>query len=102
MKYLIYRTDFFNDQLQDIVLYIRDDFSQDEANDYLDYLEEQLENLSSFPYIGVVPRLTSIAKQGYRVLIVRQNLIFYQVFDDRKMIVLYAIVSSKRKYEDLI
>ena len=102
MKYLIYRTDFFNDQLQDIVLYIRDDFSQDEANEYLDYLEEQLENLSSFPYIGVVPRHTSIAKQGYRVLMVKQNLIFYKVFDDRKMIVLYAIISSKRKYEDLI
>ena len=102
MKYKIYRTDTFNDQLQNIVLYIRDEFSLQEAKDYLDYLENQISNFSSFPFLGAIPRMTALAKQGYRVLVSRQNIIFYKVFEDQSTIMLYAIVSSKREYEDLI
>lgn len=102
MKYAIYRTDTFNDQFQDILLYIRYEFSLENANSYLDYLEEQFSNLSMFPFIGSVPRLSSIAKQGYRVIVVRQNLIFYKIFEEKKIIILYAIVSSKSEYEDFI
>jgi len=102
MGYSIYRTDKFNDQLTDIIMYINEAFSNKEAIEYLDYLEIQINNLKEYPYIGVVPRYQSIAKQGYRAIICKQNIIFYKVNEDKKEIILHIIVSSKRNYINLI
>ncbi len=102
MSYKIIRTDKFNDQLIDIIMYIRDSFSKKEAQEYLDYLEKEISNLKDFPYIGVIPRYQPIAKQGYRAIICKQNIIFYKVNESTKEIVLNIIVSSKRNYINLI
>lgn len=98
MKYSVIRTDKFNDQLTDIILYINATFSKKEAIEYLDFLEIQINNLSEFPYIGVEPRYQPIAKQGYRALVCKQNIIFYKVNEEKKEIVLHIIVSSKKNY----
>ena len=102
MGYKIVRTDKFNDQLTDIIMYIRDSFSKKEAIDYLDYLESIINNLKDFPYGGVVPRYQAIAKQGYKAIICKQNILFYRVKEDSKEIILSIIVSSKRNYINLI
>ena len=102
MGYSIYRTDKFNDQLTDIIMYINEAFSKKEAIEYLDYLEIQINNLKEHPYIGVVPRYQAIAKQGYRALICKQNIIFYKINEEDKEIILNIIVSSKRNYINLI
>ena len=102
MSYKIVRTDKFNDQLTDIIMYIRDTFSKKEAVDYLDYLESIINNLKDFPYVGVVPRYQAIAKQGYRAIICKQNILFYKVKEDSKEIILSIIVSSKRNYINLV
>ena len=102
MCYKIVRTDKFNDQLTDIIMYIRDAFSKKEAVDYLDYLESIINNLKDFPYVGVVPRYQAIAKQGYRAIICKQNILFYKVKEDSKEIILSIIVSSKRNYINLV
>ena len=102
MGYKIVRTDKFNDQLTDIIMYIRDAFSKKEAVDYLDYLENIINNLKDFPYVGVVPRYQAIAKQGYRAIICKQNILFYKVKEDSKEIILSIIVSSKRNYINLV
>ena len=102
MCYKIVRTDKFNDQLTDIIMYIRDAFSKKEAVDYLDYLESIINNLKDFPYVGVVPRYQAIAKQGYRAIICEQNILFYKVKEDSKEIILSIIVSSKRNYINLV
>ena len=60
MSYKIVRTDKFNDQLTDIIMYIRDTFSKKDAVDYLNYLETIMNNLKDFPYIGVVPDRKSV------------------------------------------
>ena len=102
MSYKIVRTDKFNDQLTDIIMYIRDTFSKKEAVDYLNYLETIMNNLKDFPYIGVVPRYQCIAKQGYRAIICKQNILFYKINEETKEIILNIIVSSKRNYINLI
>lgn len=102
MGYKTIRTDKFNDQLIDIIMYIRDAFSKKEAVDYLDYLESIINNLKDFPYVGVVPRYQAIAKQGYRAIICKQNILFYKVKEDSNEIILSIIVSSKRNYINLV
>ena len=102
MSFKIVRTDKFNDQLTDIIMYIRDTFSKKEAIEYLNYLETVINNLKDFPNIGVVPRYQSIAKQGYRAIICKQNILFYKINEDTKEIILNIIVYSKRNYLNLI
>jgi toxin ParE1/3/4 len=102
MSYKNVRTDKFNDQLTDIIMYIKDAFSKKEAIDHLNYLETTINELKESPYIGVVPRYQPIAKQGYRAIICKQNIIFYKVNEISKEIMLNIIVSSKRNYINLI
>ncbi|MGM9970962.1 MAG: type II toxin-antitoxin system RelE/ParE family toxin [Anaeroplasmataceae bacterium] len=102
MDYSILRTDKFNDQLIDIIMYINDAFSKKDAYEFLDYIEEQIDKLKMYPLMGVVPRYQAIARQGYRALICRKNIIFYKINEIKKEIVLYIIVSSKRNYLNLI
>ena len=45
MKYTIKRTDKFNDQLTDIIIYIASIHSNKEALEYLYYLEKEIYNL---------------------------------------------------------
>ena len=102
MEYSIIRTDKFNDQLTDIIMYISSTFSKKEAIEYLNNLEKQINNLKEYPLIGVVPRYQPISRQGYRALICKQNVVFYKVNEDKKEIALHIIVSSKRNYINLI
>lgn len=102
MDYILLRTDKFNDQLIDIIMYLNDTFCQKEAIDYLMYLEEQIEKLKEYPFMGTVPRYQAINKQGYLALVSKQNIIFYKVNEEKKEIVLHIIVSSKRNYLNLI
>lgn len=102
MKYIIKRTDKFNDQLTDFIMYIASNHSKDVALDNLEYLEKEVNNLSNYPFSGIVPRYQAFAKQGFRAVICKQNIIFYKVNEERKEIVLHIIVSTKRNYINLI
>ena len=102
MEYSIIRTDKFNDQLTDIIMYINSAFSKNEAISYLNYLEEQINNLKKYPLMGLVPRYQPISKQGYRAIICKQNIIFYKVSEDKKEVTLHIIVSSKQNYINLV
>ena len=83
-----------------------------ETSSYIDVTNVEGQNITSrssavsrskeFPYIGVVPRYQSIAKQGYRAIICKQNIVFYKVNEETKEIILNIIVSSKRNYINLI
>lgn len=103
MSYKILRTDKANDQLHSIILYIAEDSgSVDTALDYLQKLETQIMKLSTTPYMGSYPRYSILRKQGYRVLIVQRHLVFYKVDDERKEVILYAVVDSRQHYVNLI
>lgn len=103
MKYNIVRTDKADEQLREIIFYIADDSgSIDIALNYLDKIEKAINRLEDFPMSGSVPRYSILRKQGYRVLIVERHLIFYKIDEDKKEIIIYAIVDSRREYRNLI
>ncbi len=103
MKYKIARTDKADEQLREIIFYIAEDSgSVDIALNYLDKIEAAINNLEDFPMYGSVPRYSILRKQGYRVLIVERHLIFYKVDDDKRMVIIYAIVDGRREYRNLI
>ncbi len=101
--YKILRTDKAEDQLRDIIYYIADDSgSIDTALGYLDKIEEAINRLQEFPNSGSIPRYSILRKQGYKVAIVGNHLVFYRVNDKEKEVVIYAIVDGRREYKNLI
>lgn len=103
MRYTVYRTDKANDQLHDIIHYIADNTgSVDTAIAYLEKIESSIMSLGEFPYQGSVPRYRTLKRQGYRVLIVEKQMVFYKVEEENKRVIIYAVVDSRREYVRLI
>lgn len=101
--YRILRTDKVEDQLRDIIFYIADDSGDvDIALGYLDKLETAIQRLEEFPKSGSMPRYSILKKQGFRVLVVEKHLVFYKVNDEKRTVMIYAIVDSRREYKNLI
>lgn len=72
------------------------------ALEKLDYLEESIMNLGDNPYIGVEPRYNVLRRQGYMVLILEKDLVFYKVDDDKKVVTVYAVVDQRQDYLSII
>lgn len=103
MKYKIVRTDKADEQLRDIIFYIAvDSGGVDIALNYLDKIEKAINNLEDFPQSGGIPRYSILRKQGYRVLIVQDYLVFYKVNDANKIVTIYVVVDGRREYRNLI
>lgn len=103
MKYKIIRTDKADEQLREIIFYIAEDSgSIDIALNYLDKIEAAINELEDFPMSGSIPRYSILRKQGYRVLIVERHLIFYKVDENKRIVIIYAIVDGRREYRNLI
>lgn len=103
MKYKIVRTDKADEQLREIIFYIAEDSgSIDIALNYLDKIEAAINDLEDFSMSGSIPRYSILRKQGYRVLIVERHLIFYKVDDNKRIVIIYAIVDGRREYRNLI
>ena len=103
MTYNIIRTDKLEEQLREIIFYIADDSgSIDIALNYLNKIEKAIKRLEDFPMSGSIPRYSILRKQSYRVLIVERHLIFYNVNEDKKEVILYAVVDGRREYKNLI
>ena len=102
MKYKVERTDTADSLIRKIVLYIAENFGNDVALEKLDYLEESIMNLGDDPYIGVQPRYNVLKRQGYLVLILEKDLVFYKVDDDKKVVTVYAVVDQRQDYLSII
>lgn len=103
MMYKILRTDKAADQLTSLLLYIAESSGSTEtALAYLDMLEGEIMKLAPTPHMGSYPRYSILRKQGYRVLIVRRQLIFYKVDDSAKTVTIHAVVDARQHYVDLI
>lgn len=103
MKYKIIRTDKADEQLREIIFYIAEDsVSINIALNYLDKIEKAINSLEEFPMSGTIPRYSILRKQGYRVLIVERHLVFYKIFEDRKEVVICAVVDGRREYRNLL
>ena len=68
----------------------------------LDEIEERILRLGDEPYIGVDPRYPVLKRQGYRVLILEKDLVFYKVDEVKKEVVIYAVEDQRQDYLNII
>lgn len=102
MKYEVIRTDTADSLIRKIVLYVAEKFGTDVALEKLDNLEEAIMSLGENPYIGVEPKYNILRRQGYLVLILEKDLVFYKVDDDKKQVIVYAVVDQRQDYLSII
>ena len=68
----------------------------------LNDLEASILALGDNPYLGTEPRYTVLKRQGYKVLILEKDLVFYKIDDERKVITIYAVVDQRQDYLSII
>lgn len=101
MKYRVERTDTADSLIRKIVLTVAENFGKQVALEKLDYLEKSIISLGDNPYIGIEPRYNILKRQGYLVLILEKNLVFYKA-DDEKVVRIYAVVDQRQEYLSII
>ena len=102
MKYDIIRTDTADTGIRSIVLYIAQNFGKTVALAKLNSLEENINQLSQDPYIGVIPKYNVLKRQGYRVLILEKNLVFYKIDESKKKVIIYAVLDQRQDYLNIL
>ncbi|MDD3919941.1 MAG: type II toxin-antitoxin system RelE/ParE family toxin [Eubacteriales bacterium] len=83
----------------DIVEYINT-LSSDAAIKYYDLLVEEIKSLSKLPKRCPLAKDTQLKLRGYRVLLVKNYIVFYVVTD--KTVEVRRILYNKRQYEALL
>jgi toxin ParE1/3/4 len=102
VKYKVLRTDTADALIRNIVLYIAENFGNEIALNKLDDLEKSILKLEDNPYIGTEPRYTVLKRQGYKVLILEKDLVFYKIDEKRKVVTVYAVVDQRQDYLSII
>lgn len=102
MKYNIIRTDTADAGIRKIILYVAANFGNQVALEKLDDIEKRINVLSDNPYIGVDTRYPVLKRQGYKVLILEKNLVFYKIDESKKEVVIYAVVDQRQDYLNII
>lgn len=59
-------------------------------------------SLGENPYIGTEPKYNILKRQGYMVLILEKDLVFYKIDDEKKQVIVYAVVDQRQDYLSII
>lgn len=102
MKYNIIRTDTADAGIRKIILYVAQNFGNDVALEKLNEIEKSILSLGDDPYIGADPKYLVLKRQGYKVLILDKDLVFYKIDEDNKKVVVYAVVDQRQDYLNII
>ena len=102
MKYNVIRTDTANAGIRKIILYVAQNFGNTVALEKLDEIEKRILELGDDPYIGTDPRYLVLKRQGYKVLILEKDLVFYKIDEEKKTVVVYAVVDQRQDYLNII
>ena len=102
MNYEVIRTDTADSLIRKIVLHVAENFGTDVALEKLNNLEEAIMSLGENPYIGTEPKYNILKRQGYMVLILEKDLVFYKIDDEKKQVIVYAAVDQRQDYLSII
>ena len=102
MKYKVIRTDTADAGIRKIILYVAQNFGNSVALEKLDEIEKRILELGDDPYIGTDPGYLVLKRQGYKVLIREKDLVFYKIDEEKKTVVVYAVVDQRQDYLNII
>jgi toxin ParE1/3/4 len=101
-KYEVVRTDTADEGIRRIILYVAQNFGSEVALEKLDDMEKRILALGDNPYVGVDPRYLVLKREGYKVLILEKDLVFYKIDEERRRVIVYAVVDQRQDYLNII
>lgn len=102
MRYKVLRTDTADALIRNIILYIAENLGNETALSKLEDLERSILKLAENPYIGTDPRYTVLKRQGYKVLILEKDLVFFKIDENKKEVTVYAVLDQRQDYLSII
>ena len=102
MKYKVIRTEVADSQIKSIILYISEKFGKDVALEKLNSMEKGILDLAANPYLGMEPKSLFLKRQGYKVLILEKNLVFYKINEERKEVIIYAVFDQRQDFINIL
>lgn len=102
MKYNVIRTDTADAGIRKIILYVAQNFGNKVALEKLNEIEKRINQLGDDTYIGADPRYLVLKRQGYKVLMLEKDLVFYKIDEDKENVVIYAVVDQRQDYLNII
>lgn len=102
MKYNVILTDMADSQIRSILLFATEKFGNAVALEKLDDLEKSILALGDNPNLGTEPKYPSLKRQGYKVLILEKDMVFYKVDESKKEVIIYAAADQRQDYLNII
>ena len=102
MEYKAMRTETADAHIRKLILYVPENFGNEAALQKLEELEQNIADLGIHPYKGAEPRYPVLRRQGYRVLVLEKNLVFYKINEKEKKVVVYAVADQRQDYLNII
>jgi toxin ParE1/3/4 len=102
MKYKVVRTDTADEGIRKTILYVAQNFGNDVALKKLDAMEKSILALEDNSYIGTDPGYLVLKRQGFRVLILEKDLVFYKINEEQHQVVVYVVVDQRQDYLNII
>ena len=102
MEYKVIRTDTADAGIRKIILYVAQNFGNTVALEKLDEIEKRILDLGDDPYIGTNPGYLVLKRQGYKVLVLEKDLVFYKIDEENKNVVIYAVVDQRQDYLNIV
>ena len=96
--YEIIRTDTADACITNTNLYIAEKFGNDTALEKLSEMEKSINALADNPYIGMDPKYMTLKRQGFKVLILEKDLVFYKINEDEKTVTVYAVTDQRQDF----
>ena len=102
MNYKVPRTETADAQIRKIILYVAENFGREVAIEKLEELERNLLDLGKYPQKCVELRYLVLKRQGYKVRVLEKNLVFYKINEEKKEVIIYAVVDHRPDYLNII
>lgn len=102
MTYEVIRTDTADAGIRKIILYIAQNFGNTVALKKLDEIEKRILELGNNPYIGTEPKYLVLKRQGYKILVLKKDFVFYKIDEENKKVIVYAVVDQRQDYLNII
>lgn len=52
--------------------------------------------------MGTDPRYLVLKRQGYKVLILEKELVFYKIDEENRKVIIYAVVDQRQDYVNIV
>jgi len=98
-KYKIEYLPIAQSDLNEIFDYIQID-APESAMDVLNEFDSKITLLSSFPQMGTIPKDERLMRLGYRMLVIRNYVVFYVITED--VIEIRRVIHGNRNYSFLL